>query len=80
MGASSASEIPLLLTLFYLLHEVELGLCPLLLVLRHARMPIQGGRHCHVGSLLRVAHLLKDELKCPKMSSTRTEISCGTKG
>ena len=30
MGAreKGASEIPLLLTLFYLFHEVEAGLCP----------------------------------------------------
>ncbi|TYK30680.1 hypothetical protein E5676_scaffold1704G00240 [Cucumis melo var. makuwa] len=33
-------------------------------------------RYCQVGSLARA----KDIVKCPKMSSTRTEISCRTKG
>ena len=62
MGAGSpgASEIPLLLTLFYLFRESEAGRSPLLLALRPVLPADPGGRHCQVGSLAGAAHLLKD--------------------
>jgi hypothetical protein len=59
-GSPGASEIPLLLTLFYLFRESEAGLAPLLLALRPALPADPGGRQCQVGSLAGAAHLLKD--------------------
>ena len=57
MGGSADGEIPLLLMLFYLFHEVEADSGP-------ASSPKYlydpGGRHCQVGSLAGAAHLLKD--------------------
>ncbi|GJT87924.1 hypothetical protein Tco_1069641 [Tanacetum coccineum] len=42
---------------------------------------IRAEEHCQWwGVWLVAAHLLKDNACSPKMSSTRTEISCGTKG
>ena len=56
-GSFGEREIPLLLTLFYLFHEVEADFGP-------ASSPKYlydpGGRHCQVGSLAGAAHLLKD--------------------
>ena len=61
MGASADGEIPLLVMLFYLFHDVEAGhACRLLLALRRLRAADPGGRHCQVGSLAGAAHLLND--------------------
>jgi hypothetical protein len=57
---SGASEIPLLLTLFYIFHESEAGHCPSFWLQGPASRANLGGRHCQVGSLAWVAHLLKD--------------------
>ena len=55
MGAlTGASEIPLLLTLFYLFRGSEAGHVP------SFWLQDPGGRHCQVGSLAGAAHLLKD--------------------
>lgn len=60
MGAgNSESEIPLLLTLFYLFRESEAGLRPFFWTQGPMRAD-PGGRHCQVGSLAGAAHLLKD--------------------
>ena len=61
MGAGDGeSEIPLLLTLFYLLRETEAGLCPSFWTQCPLRRADPGGGHCQVGSLAGAAHLLKD--------------------
>lgn len=61
MGAgNSESEIPLLLTLFYLFRESEAGRCPSFWTQGWLRSVDPGGRHCQVGSLAGAAHLLKD--------------------
>lgn len=59
MGAgNSESEIPLLLTLFYLFRESEAGRCPSFWTQGWLRLADPGGRHCQVGSLAGAAHLL----------------------
>ena len=61
MGAGNGeSEIPLLLTLFYLFRESEAGHCPSFWTQGPPRRADPGGRHCQVGSLAGAAHLLKD--------------------
>ena len=62
MGAAlrGESEIPLLLTLFYLFRESEAGLCPSFWFQGPPWRADPGGRHCQVGSLAGAAHLLKD--------------------
>ena len=61
MGAGNGeSEIPLLLTLFYLFRESEAGHCPSFWTQGWLRPVDPGGRHCQVGSLAGAAHLLKD--------------------
>ena len=62
MGADSCgeSEIPLLLTLFYLFRESEAGHCSSFWIQVRSRRDNPGGRHCQVGSLAGAAHLLKD--------------------
>ena len=61
MGAGNGeSEIPLLLTLFYLFRESEAGHCPSFWTQGLLRRADPGGRHCQVGSLAGAAHLLKD--------------------
>ena len=61
MGAVfAASEIPLLLMLFYLFRGAETGHCPCFWPKGTHRWVDLGGRHCQVGSLAGVAHLLKD--------------------
>ena len=56
-GSFGDSEIQLLLTLFYLFHEVEAGFGP---ASGPKLFSNPGGRHCQVGSLAGAAHLLKD--------------------
>ena len=60
MGAAprGASEIPLLLTLFYLFRESEAGLRPSFWTQGPLRRADPGGRHCQVGSLAGAARLL----------------------
>lgn len=61
MGAGNGeSEIPLLLTLFYLFRESEAGIIPSFWTQGALRRADPGGRHCQVGSLAGAAHLLKD--------------------
>ena len=61
MGAGNGeSEIPLLLTLFYLFRESEAGHCPSFWTQGPLTGADPGGRHCQVGSLAGAAHLLKD--------------------
>lgn len=62
MGAvfGGESEIPLLLTLFYLFREPEAGHRPSFWIQESLRRFNPGGRHCQVGSLAGAAHLLKD--------------------
>jgi len=61
VGAGNGeSEIPLLLTLFYLFRESEAGHCPSFWTQGPPRRADPGGRHCQVGSLAGAAHLLKD--------------------
>ena len=55
-----ASEIPLLLTLFYLFRESEAGQCSSFWFQGSLSWVDPGGRHCQVGSLAGAAHLLKD--------------------
>ena len=59
MGGSADGEIPLLLMLFYLFHEVEWAFRPLSSLKRSLDRDLRG-RHCQVGSLAGAAHLLKD--------------------
>lgn len=59
-GSSGESEIPLLLTLFYLFRETEAGPCPSFWLQGPPTRVDPGGRHCQVGSLAGAAHLLKD--------------------
>ena len=61
MGAgNSESEIPLLLTLFYLFRESEAGHRPSFWTQGPPRRADPGGRHCQVGSLAGAAHLLNN--------------------
>ena len=61
MGAGNGeSEIPLLLTLFYLFRESEAGHCPSFWNKGLPRRADPGGRHSQVGSLAGAAHLLND--------------------
>ncbi len=61
MGAGNGeSEIPLLLTLFYLFRESEAGHRPSFWTQGPFNRADPGGRHCQVGSLAGAAHLLKD--------------------
>ena len=61
MGAGNGeSEIPLLLTLFYLFRESEAGHCPSFWTQGPLTGADPGGRHCQVGSLAGAAHLLND--------------------
>jgi hypothetical protein len=57
---SGAREIPLLLTLFYLFCESKAGHCPSFWLQGPTSQANPSGRHCQVGSLAGVAHLLKD--------------------
>lgn len=59
-GPSGGSEIPLLLTLFYLFREPEAGRRPSFWTQGPRTRADPGGRHCQVGSLAGAAHLLKD--------------------
>ena len=59
MGGSADGEIPLLLMLFYLFHEVEWAFRPLSSLKQSLGCDLRG-RHCQVGSLAGAAHLLKD--------------------
>jgi hypothetical protein len=52
-------EIPLLLMLFYLFHEVEAGYHPLSSLKASLGVDLRG-RHCQVGSLAGAAHLLNN--------------------
>ena len=69
----------------YFTYSVKLKLASLL-VFDLALSPLAAdlcGRHSQLGSLAGAAHLLNDNasvLWCPKVSSMRTEISCGPKG
>ena len=61
MGARNGkSEIPLLLTLFYLFCELEVEHYPSFWIEGQPRRADPGRRHCQVGSLAGAAHLLKD--------------------
>ena len=59
-GFAGVSEIPLLLTLFYLFRDAEAGPRPSFWTQGLLRRADPGGRHCQVGSLAGAAHLLKD--------------------
>ena len=52
-------EIPLLLMLFYLFHEVEAGYHPLSSLKASLGVDLRG-RQCQVGSLAGAAHLLNN--------------------
>ena len=60
MGAgNNESEIPILLTLFYLFRESEAGRCPSFGSQGRLWSVDSTGRHCQVRSLAGAAHLLK---------------------
>jgi len=57
---NSESEIPLLLKLFYLFSDSEVGRCPSFWTQGRLRSVDPSGRHCQMRSLAGAAHLLKD--------------------
>ena len=63
MGArNNESEIPLLLTFFYLFHESEVGHYHFFWTQGRLQSVNSGRRHCQVGSLSGAAHMLKDNI------------------
>ena len=78
-GSFGASEIPLPLSFFYLFNEAELGFTAHLLALRSfagrsGLKTLSGGEFGWGGTSV------KQQRRCPKGDSWRTEISSRTKG